>query len=72
MFSLEEPQSEKLPPLPVHTSCHLPSGCHIVAPSDMMDGRIHAIKEALVANDLGNKVSMRDQQAPNKCGQEPP
>uniref|UniRef100_A0A0B8RSK9 Delta-aminolevulinic acid dehydratase n=1 Tax=Philothamnus irregularis TaxID=1899461 RepID=A0A0B8RSK9_9SAUR len=34
------------------------AGCHIVAPSDMMDGRIHAIKEALVANDLGNKVSV--------------
>ncbi|KAM3825636.1 delta-aminolevulinic acid dehydratase isoform 2-T3 [Vipera latastei] len=31
------------------------AGCHIVAPSDMMDGRIHAIKKALVANDLGNK-----------------
>lgn len=43
-----------------HTSCHLSSGCHIVAPSDMMDGRIHAIKEALVANDLGNKVGVRD------------
>uniref|UniRef100_A0A1W7RJE6 Delta-aminolevulinic acid dehydratase n=1 Tax=Agkistrodon contortrix contortrix TaxID=8713 RepID=A0A1W7RJE6_AGKCO len=34
------------------------AGCHIVAPSDMMDGRIHAIKEALLANDLGNKVSV--------------
>uniref|UniRef100_A0A8C6YKX1 Delta-aminolevulinic acid dehydratase n=1 Tax=Naja naja TaxID=35670 RepID=A0A8C6YKX1_NAJNA len=34
------------------------AGCHIVAPSDMMDGRIHAIKEALVANDMGNKVSV--------------
>ncbi|XP_054854410.1 delta-aminolevulinic acid dehydratase isoform X1 [Eublepharis macularius] len=34
------------------------AGCHIVAPSDMMDGRIHAIKEALISNDLGNKVSV--------------
>ncbi|XP_063172338.1 delta-aminolevulinic acid dehydratase [Candoia aspera] len=34
------------------------AGCHIVAPSDMMDGRIRAIKEALLANDLGNKVSV--------------
>nr|XP_020664846.1 delta-aminolevulinic acid dehydratase [Pogona vitticeps] len=34
------------------------AGCHIVAPSDMMDGRIRAIKEALVSNDLGNKVSV--------------
>ncbi|XP_060613217.2 delta-aminolevulinic acid dehydratase [Anolis sagrei] len=34
------------------------AGCHIVAPSDMMDGRIRAIKEALISNDLGNKVSI--------------
>uniref|UniRef100_A0A8C3QDQ2 Delta-aminolevulinic acid dehydratase n=1 Tax=Geospiza parvula TaxID=87175 RepID=A0A8C3QDQ2_GEOPR len=33
-------------------------GCHIVAPSDMMDGRIAAIKQALISNDLGNKVSV--------------
>lgn len=31
-------------------------GCHIVAPSDMMDGRVGAIKQALIANDMGNKV----------------
>ena len=34
-----------------------PAGCHIVAPSDMMDGRIAAMKKALISNDLGNKVS---------------
>ncbi|KAH0615362.1 hypothetical protein JD844_004544 [Phrynosoma platyrhinos] len=34
------------------------AGCHIVAPSDMMDGRIRAIKEALLSNDLSNKVSV--------------
>lgn len=28
-----------------------------MAPSDMMDGRIAAIKQALISNDLGNKVS---------------
>lgn len=42
------------------TSWHLwslPAGCHIVAPSDMMDGRIAAMKNALISNDLGNKVS---------------
>ncbi|XP_010569376.1 PREDICTED: delta-aminolevulinic acid dehydratase isoform X3 [Haliaeetus leucocephalus] len=33
-------------------------GCHIVAPSDMMDGRIAAMKAALISNDLGNKVSV--------------
>uniref|UniRef100_A0A8C3KL20 Delta-aminolevulinic acid dehydratase n=1 Tax=Calidris pygmaea TaxID=425635 RepID=A0A8C3KL20_9CHAR len=33
-------------------------GCHIVAPSDMMDGRIAAMKNALISNDLGNKVSV--------------
>ncbi|XP_041099696.1 delta-aminolevulinic acid dehydratase-like, partial [Polyodon spathula] len=31
------------------------AGCHIVAPSDMMDGRIGAIKQALLSNELGNK-----------------
>lgn len=35
----------------------IPAGCHIVAPSDMMDGRIAAMKQALISNDLGNKVS---------------
>lgn len=34
------------------------AGCHIVAPSDMMDGRIGAIKKALISNGLGNKVSV--------------
>ncbi|NWY58721.1 HEM2 dehydratase, partial [Chionis minor] len=34
------------------------AGCHIVAPSDMMDGRIAAMKAALISNDLGNKVSV--------------
>ncbi|XP_040975516.1 delta-aminolevulinic acid dehydratase isoform X3 [Aquila chrysaetos chrysaetos] len=34
------------------------AGCHIVAPSDMMDGRIAAMKVALISNDLGNKVSV--------------
>lgn len=43
-------------------ACYLwasPAGCHIVAPSDMMDGRIAAIKKALISNDMGNKVSMK-------------
>ena len=31
-------------------------GCQVVAPSDMMDGRIGAIKEALNAGGLGNQV----------------
>uniref|UniRef100_A0A8C9TUJ1 Delta-aminolevulinic acid dehydratase n=1 Tax=Scleropages formosus TaxID=113540 RepID=A0A8C9TUJ1_SCLFO len=34
------------------------AGCHIIAPSDMMDGRVWAIKQALMANDMGNKVSV--------------
>lgn len=32
------------------------AGCQIIAPSDMMDGRIRAIKQALLSNGLGNKV----------------
>ncbi|XP_065156735.1 delta-aminolevulinic acid dehydratase [Atheta coriaria] len=34
------------------------AGAHVVAPSDMMDGRIGAIKNALIANNLGNKVAV--------------
>ena len=34
------------------------AGAHVVAPSDMMDGRIAAIKDALLSNGLGNKVSI--------------
>ncbi|CAH1154566.1 unnamed protein product [Phaedon cochleariae] len=34
------------------------AGAHIIAPSDMMDGRIGAIKAKLIKNDLGNKVAV--------------
>jgi len=34
------------------------AGCHIVAPSDMMDGRVGAIKKLLHDNGLGNKVAV--------------
>ncbi|XP_030598461.1 delta-aminolevulinic acid dehydratase isoform X1 [Archocentrus centrarchus] len=34
------------------------AGCQIIAPSDMMDGRVRAIKQALISNGLGNKVSV--------------
>uniref|UniRef100_A0A8C7W4C7 Delta-aminolevulinic acid dehydratase n=1 Tax=Oncorhynchus mykiss TaxID=8022 RepID=A0A8C7W4C7_ONCMY len=34
------------------------AGCHIIAPSDMMDGRVGAIKQSLMSNDMGNKVSV--------------
>ncbi|XP_068628502.1 delta-aminolevulinic acid dehydratase isoform X1 [Battus philenor] len=34
------------------------AGAHIVAPSDMMDNRIKGIKDALVANNLENQVSL--------------
>ncbi|XP_011210917.1 delta-aminolevulinic acid dehydratase [Bactrocera dorsalis] len=34
------------------------AGAHIVAPSDMMDNRIRAIKEALIAANLENRVSL--------------
>lgn len=34
------------------------AGAHIIAPSDMMDNRIKAIKDALVANSLENQVSV--------------
>ena len=34
------------------------AGAHVVAPSDMMDGRIAAIKDALLNNGMGNKASI--------------
>ncbi|XP_014662248.1 PREDICTED: delta-aminolevulinic acid dehydratase-like isoform X2 [Priapulus caudatus] len=34
------------------------AGCHVVAPSDMMDGRVKAIKDALKAHDLGHRVAV--------------
>ncbi|XP_065916888.1 delta-aminolevulinic acid dehydratase-like [Dysidea avara] len=34
------------------------AGCHVVAPSDMMDNRIAAIKRALQAKGLGSKVAV--------------
>ncbi|KAI0790620.1 tetrapyrrole biosynthesis porphobilinogen synthase [Abortiporus biennis] len=34
------------------------AGAHCVAPSDMMDGRIKAIKRALIDNGLGNKCTL--------------
>ncbi|GAA5987475.1 hypothetical protein JCM11641_003841 [Rhodosporidiobolus odoratus] len=34
------------------------AGAHIVAPSDMMDGRVGAIKQALVEEGFGNRVSV--------------
>eukprot|EP00062_Callorhinchus_milii_P014823 gi/632964411/ref/XP_007898386.1/ PREDICTED: delta-aminolevulinic acid dehydratase isoform X1 [Callorhinchus milii] len=40
------------------TLAYAKAGCHIVAPSDMMDGRVGAMKQALISNDMGNKVSL--------------
>ncbi|XP_055081625.1 delta-aminolevulinic acid dehydratase isoform X2 [Periophthalmus magnuspinnatus] len=34
------------------------AGAHIIAPSDMMDGRVRAIKQFLLGNEMGNKVSV--------------
>ncbi|KAI9098048.1 hypothetical protein DFS34DRAFT_593536 [Phlyctochytrium arcticum] len=34
------------------------AGCHVIAPSDMMDGRIRAIKEILIQQGLGNKAAV--------------
>lgn len=34
------------------------TGCHIIAPSDMMDGRVGAIKQTLRLNGLANRVSV--------------
>jgi len=34
------------------------AGCQVIAPSDMMDGRIRAIKETLLLNGLGGQVTV--------------
>lgn len=34
------------------------AGAHCVAPSDMMDGRIRAIKQALIDGNLANKCTL--------------
>ena len=33
-------------------------GCHVIAPSDMMDNRVAAIKKALQEEGLGGKVGL--------------
>jgi len=38
--------------------CYAKAGCQIIAPSDMMDGRILAIKNALKAANLHSQVSI--------------
>ena len=35
-------------------------GCQVIAPSDMMDGRVGSIKTILHSNGLGNKVCTVD------------
>jgi len=49
-------QARKIPD--VHLLLHDHKGCHVVAPSDMMDNRVGAIKDALEENGLGSKVRM--------------
>ena len=40
-----------------HNGMVYPVGCHVVAPSDMMDNRVAAIKRRLADADLAGKVS---------------
>ncbi|XP_059162610.1 delta-aminolevulinic acid dehydratase-like [Physella acuta] len=50
-----EPSIERLAEIAV---AYAKAGCHIIAPSDMMDGRIGAIKKALFNSGIGHKVSV--------------
>ncbi|CAL1541811.1 unnamed protein product [Lymnaea stagnalis] len=50
-----EPSIERLSEIAV---AYARAGCHVIAPSDMMDGRIGAIKKALFSNGFGNTVSV--------------
>jgi porphobilinogen synthase len=38
--------------------CYAEAGCQLIAPSDMMDGRIREIKRALCTNLLGHRVAV--------------
>ncbi|BFZ06002.1 hypothetical protein BsWGS_09041 [Bradybaena similaris] len=50
-----EPSIERLGDIAV---AYAKAGCHVIAPSDMMDGRIGAIKKALFKHNMGNNVSV--------------
>ncbi|KAK3756372.1 hypothetical protein RRG08_038861 [Elysia crispata] len=50
-----EPSIERLAEIAVN---YAKAGCQVIAPSDMMDGRIGAIKKGLLANGFGNRVSV--------------
>lgn len=50
-----EPTLKRLASIAV---CYAKAGCHMVAPSDMMDGRVHAMKTALAEAGYGNRVSL--------------
>ena len=41
----------------LHNGMVYPVGCHVVAPSDMMDNRVAAIKRRLADAGLAGKVS---------------
>lgn len=47
-----------LPRLAAQALAFAKAGADIVAPSDMMDGRVGAIKNILAENGLGSKVSV--------------
>ena len=47
-----------LPRLAAQALAFARAGADIVAPSDMMDGRVGAIKKILAENDLGSRVSV--------------
>ncbi|KIM92107.1 hypothetical protein PILCRDRAFT_810126 [Piloderma croceum F 1598] len=50
-----EPSVERLAEVAVN---YAKAGAHCVAPSDMMDGRVKAIKTALIRSGLGNKCTL--------------
>ena len=50
-----EPSVERIAEVAVN---YAKAGAHCVAPSDMMDGRIKAIKRALIDAGLGNKCTL--------------
>jgi len=51
-----------LPPPVLFPPCELEvrhqAGAHMVAPSDMMDGRVRAIKRQLIDNGFGNRCNL--------------
>lgn len=59
--SLDSPSScDRLAEVSLH---YAQAGCHVLVPSDMMDGRVKVIKAKLLENKLAHKCSVMSMSA---------